>query len=235
MNESLPALLALQQIDSALALAARQYQALDEGRAEQAAAETAIIVHERLVRSLHETEGDLKDAELEQQGVEKKKKDFESKLYGGRVTNPKELMDMQHEIEALGRQAGRLDERILTLMEQLETRRAQEQDARSKRELAEAAQAVKQAQYKKASRALTARIKSLQAERTTHAAAVVPALLARYESIRKPKGGVGIGKIEERTCTACHTQLSLNLIRSVQDTDRIEICENCGRLLIMEA
>src|SRR3989442_12357173 len=119
MNATLSALYALQQVDSSLALAMRQYQALDPGRAEQAAAETARTMYDRMLRTLHETEGDLKDSELELQTVEKKKKDFETKLYSGKVSNPKELQSMQEEIEALGRQRGRLDDRILTLMAQL--------------------------------------------------------------------------------------------------------------------
>src|SRR5947207_1768280 len=138
MNPNLSALYALQQVDSALALATRQYQALDPGRAEQSAAESALALHDRLLRSLHETEGNLKDSELEQLAVEKKKKDFETKLYSGKVQAPKELASMQEEIEALGRQRGRLDERILTLMDEAEVRRTEEAEAKARLEAADA-------------------------------------------------------------------------------------------------
>src|SRR5690349_3133074 len=165
MNENLLALYALQEVDSALMLATRQYQALDPGRAEQAAAETAQVLHDRLLKALHETEGNLKDSELEQLAVEKKKKDFETKLYGGMVQNPKELSAMQDEIEALGRQRGRLDERILTLMDELETRRTEEAAAKTQRDQTEAALVVKQTDYKSTARKLAKRIQELTAER----------------------------------------------------------------------
>src|SRR5436309_1932396 len=165
MNQALADLYELQQVDSALDLAKRQFQALDPGRAEQAATETARTLHERMTREHHNTAGDLKDSELELQAVEKKKKDFETKLYSGKVQSPKELQAIQEEIEALGRQRGRLDDRILTLMEQLELRRTEEAQAEMKLQTAEAELATKQDQHKTAGRALAARIDSLGTER----------------------------------------------------------------------
>src|SRR5437773_2512001 len=109
MNQALTALYELQQVDSALAAAHRKYQALDPGRAEQAAAESARVLYDRLTREHHDTATDLKDSELELQAVETKKKNFEIKLYGGQVQAPKELQAMEAEIEALGRQRARLD------------------------------------------------------------------------------------------------------------------------------
>jgi predicted nucleic acid-binding Zn-ribbon protein len=232
MNENLLALDALQEVDSALMLATRQYQALDPGRAEQAAAETARTLHDRLLKALHETEGNLKDSELEQLAVERKKKDFESKLYSGKVQNPKELSSMQEEIEALGRQRGKLDERILTLMEELESRRAEEAAAKTHREQSEAALTAKQAGYKSTAKVLAKRIRELTAERPDKAAGIPAPLLKRYDAFRAAKQGVGIARIDsEQRCGACHTSLPSNLIRRVEDTESLELCENCGRLL----
>src|SRR5260221_14415867 len=101
MNEPLKAIYKLQGVDSALALANRRHKALDPGRAEQAAAESARALHDRTAAELHETQRDLHDSELELKSVETKKKDFETKLYGGKVTNFKELQSMEEEIAAL--------------------------------------------------------------------------------------------------------------------------------------
>ena len=231
MNKALNALYDLQQVDSALALATKQYQALDPGRAEQAAAESAKALFERQEREHHETTRDLHDAELELKTVETKKKDFEAKLYSGKVQNFKELESIQQEIEALGRQRGRLDERILTLMDQLEVRRSEEAAAKAKLEQADAALAAKQADYKAKARALADKIRSLTSQRNEMAPAIPPALLKRYDSIRAAKQGVGIGRVEDGVCSACHTTLPSNLVRSVEETENVETCENCGRLL----
>lgn len=231
MNQALNALYELQQVDTALAAAHRRYRALDQGAAEQAAAESARALHERTAQELHETETDLRDAELEQRTVEANKKKYEDKLYGGKVTNFKELESIQQEIEALGRQRGKLDERILTLMDQLEARRAAEAQAAAKQKADDEALARKQAEYKAAARKVALEAQALTAEREKQAAAVAPALLKRYETIRAAKQGVGIGRIEEGRCSVCHQQISGDTIRAVEDTDRPTTCDNCGRLL----
>lgn len=235
MYQALADLYALQQVDSALLVANRRCKALDSGLVEQAAAESARELHERISRTFHDTSGDLKDSELELQAVEKKSKDFETKLYGGSVSNPKELQSIQAEIEALGRQRSMIDERILKLMEQMELHRTQEAEAKEARDSTEAAFATKQAQWKKATAALTREIKALTKEREGLVKPIPPALLKRYDAFRAAKHGVGIARIEGNLCGACHTNLPSNLIRRVRETESVELCENCGRILCLES
>src|SRR5258708_10270722 len=231
MNEALTALYALQQVDTALAAATKKLQALDPGRSEQAAAESARASYEDITHKFPWSRGRLKDAELELQGVEKKSTDFETKLYSGKVQNPKELQAIQEEIGALGRQRGRLDEQILSLMEEVETRRKEEADLKTTLEAAEKALEAKTKQYKSAARVFTKEIKELTGQRAEMAKSIPPALLRRYDAFRAAKNGLGIGKIEEGRCSACHTNLPSNLVRIVENTDRVELCENCGRIL----
>jgi predicted nucleic acid-binding Zn-ribbon protein len=234
MNEALAALYALQQIDSALARANKKLQALDAGQAEQSAADSARATFDQISQTAHDTHGSLKDSELELQSVEKKQKDHESKLYGGMVQNPKELSAMQDEIEALGRQRSKLDERILTLMEDVEKRRAEEAQAKEVLDRAEAALAAKLTEYKSAARVLTKEIRAQTNQRSEAVKPIPAALLKRYDSFRAAKQGVAIGKLEDGRCGACHTNLPSNLIRRAETTESVELCENCGRMLFAE-
>jgi uncharacterized protein len=230
MNEALQALYELQKVDSALALATRKYKALDPGLAEQAAAESARASHEMLVRAHHDTARDLQDAELELKSIESKKVDYEYKLKSGRGSW-KELEQFQMEVDALGRHRSMLDEKILTLMEQIEERRTAEAASKHALEQAEAALAAKQAAFKSNSRTLAGQIKSLTAAREEQAAAIAPPLLKRYEAIRAGKQGVGIARLDGDSCAACHTNLPSEIVESVLKADRLETCANCGRLL----
>lgn len=231
MKDALMALYTLQEVDMALAVARQTLDGLDRGDVERAAAETARTLFQRLTKTLHDTSADLTDAELELQSVEQKKKQYEDKLYGGRVTNPKELTSMQEEIEALGRQRGRLDERILVLMDQVENIKAQVQDAREKLAAAEAALSRKEAAYRDAYREISERIAGLEERRDQAAKALPVALLKRYEAIRAQRGGVGAARIEGGVCSVCRTSLPTNLVRRVQAGETVELCENCGRIL----
>jgi predicted nucleic acid-binding Zn-ribbon protein len=231
MNQALNALYKLQEVDSALALAYKRYNALDKGAAELAVLESARALHERTEKERHDTARDLQDSELELKTLEEHKAGFEKKLNSGRVTNWKEMQDIQEEIDALGRQRSKLDERILTLMDLLETRRAAETETATKLKAAETAYEARQAEFKAAGRKLAVQIQQLTPKRDELAKPIAPGLLARYESIRKSKGGVGIAKLIGNECGACHTTLPSGVVARVEDKDSVEVCENCGRLL----
>jgi predicted nucleic acid-binding Zn-ribbon protein len=113
MNPTLEILFSIQEIDSRIALLNRAYNAMDKGTAETAALETAQALYSRLKNETKSTHTDLQDSELELKRIEQKKKDFEQKLYGGRITVPKEMTAMEQEIESLGRMREKLDEKIL--------------------------------------------------------------------------------------------------------------------------
>src|SRR5690242_10769945 len=130
MKEQLLSLYELQKLDSALAALQKQYSALDPGRTEQSEATAAQAAHQEADAALHATSAALHDAELEQKSVEAKTAEFEKKLYGGSIRVPKELQAMQEEIEMLKKQRGRLDEKILTLMDDLEIQRTREAETR---------------------------------------------------------------------------------------------------------
>jgi predicted nucleic acid-binding Zn-ribbon protein len=231
MNEALAALYHLQQVDSALAVAQKEYHGLDQGQAELAAAEEARSAYAGASHDLHSTSGSLRAAELELQSVEAKKKEYEGKLYGGKVSAPRELEAMQHEIEALGRLRARLDETILGLMERSETVKVAEETTKEALARAEAALAAKQAAYRESARRLATTVRDLAAERKLRQVDIAPALLKRYEAIRAIAHGVGIARLEGGLCGACHTNLPANLIRNVKEALATETCENCGRLL----
>src|SRR5947209_20570505 len=101
MKEKLAALYALQQIDSALDALKRRYAALDPGRVEETAHQSAKGAHDEAASALHATTASLHDTELEQKTVEAKRSEYETKLYSGAVRVPKELSAMQEEIEML--------------------------------------------------------------------------------------------------------------------------------------
>lgn len=231
MNQALADLYALQQIDSALAAAMRKYNALDKGVKEKAAEDEAKAAFEQVSQTASDTHGSLKDSELELQTVEKKRQDHEKKLYSGMVSNPKELQAMQEEIESLGRQRERLDERILSLMEEVEQRRSEETKAKAALDSAESAYAAKQAEYQAAAKVLVREIRSLSKQREEAVKPVSPSLLKRYDTMRAAKQGVAIGKLEDGRCGSCHTNLPSNLIRRAEDSQSIELCENCGRIV----
>src|SRR5690242_16149126 len=113
-------LLRLQDLDSRIDALRREKAALDSGAALKEERDRAVAAAADAEARLHQLQAEQASAELELQSLEQKTATVRKKLYDGKVTIPKELTAMEHEIEMFGRQRGRLDERILTLMDDIQ-------------------------------------------------------------------------------------------------------------------
>jgi uncharacterized protein len=232
MKAELAALYALQQLDSALDRLKREFAALDPGTAEKSVSDAAKAAYEEAAATLHTDSAALRDAELEQQSTVEKKTEYEKKLYGGTVSNPKELMAMQAEVEMLDRQRARLDEKILALMTALETHRTHEAETKRAFDKAKSALKAKQGDYRKVAAEITAQARGLLAKRPKLVKPVPPDLLKRYDSLRATKGGLAIVPLEDgNACGGCKMGLPTMLVTLVREATSIEVCQNCKRIL----
>ena len=155
-------------------------------------------------------------------------------MYGGTVSNPKELDSMEKEIEMLDRQKGKLEERLLELYDIVETRKSDIENAQASLKQWEANLAEHLEKVRQDAATLTGRIQELSKAREQALQGVNPALAKRYESMRQRSGGVVVSKVEAENCSACHTQIITGLMRELQADKTISTCENCGRLLYLE-
>ena len=231
--ETLQALYAVQQVDSLIQRAKRGQAALDTGKDATAQAEAAQETSQQKRNAQHKLSGELKDSELKLAAVETKRKNYQQKLYQGTVTNPKELSNIEREIEALGRQRSDLDGRVLELMEQVEQAQAEAATADASARQAQGHQTDVVAAFHSRYEALGLELTDLARQRQEAAARVEDkALLKRYDDVRAKSGGVGIARIEGGNCGGCHMTLASTLIKAVREGAATQSCENCGRLLL---
>lgn len=233
MKEKLAALYAVQQLDSTLDALKREYAAQDRGQTEQGRYETAKAAHVEAEAALHRAQAEHKDTELEQKTVEDKRKAVETKLYSGKVTAPKELQAMSDEVEMLGRQRERLDEKLLTLLGELEAARVQEAETKQALAAATSAFRAKLNAYKETSEMMQAQARELAAQRNNAAKDVDAALLKRYETLRASKNGLAIVPlVEGNACGGCKMGLPSSIIADVRAGKSVVLCDNCQRMLI---
>lgn len=162
-----------------------------------------------------------------------KRKGVDAILYGGTVTNARELQDLQEEIEALGRRITQLEDQDLMIMEQLEPVETQLSEL-----------VVTQGQRSTVLEDAEVRLIAAQAElaveldvetaaRAETAAAVPADLLAEYHSLRGGRGGIGVAKLIGTQCGGCHLTLSaVEASRIRKHPEEVTHCEECGRLLV---
>jgi len=159
------------------------------------------------------------------------------RLDAGQVSSPRELENLQSEIESLLRRQSDLEEIVLDVMERRETAQSDHQSAVAER-----------AQIAIAVEAVTARRDAALAEigeqsgkaadrRAALAAQQPPDLLDLYEKLRIQHDGVGAALLRRGRCEGCHLSLhtvDLNSIRAA-DPDEVLRCEECRRILVRSA
>ncbi|HMH89549.1 MAG TPA: C4-type zinc ribbon domain-containing protein [Streptosporangiaceae bacterium] len=156
------------------------------------------------------------------------------RLDAGQVSAPRELENLQSEIESLHRRQSDLEEVVLDVMERQETTESRLQAAGAEREQvgADAAVAI-------ASRDVALAEIGEQAGKAADRRAAVLAdepadLVDLYERLRVQHGGVGAAALRRGRCEGCHLSLNtvdLNAIRAAPG-DEVLRCEECRRILV---
>ena len=139
---------------------------------------------------------------------------------------------MEQEIEMFGRQRGRLDERILILMEEIDTTSAEVERLTRERDAAKQAWEQQAATFKREVARINSELKQLNPERLAQAAEIEPNTLKRYEGLRQRSNNLAAVRIVEGHCTGCRTSVPTLTARQVEAAERYQFCENCGRFLL---
>jgi uncharacterized protein len=175
----------------------------------------------------------LRKAEEEARQQQQRIVDTDKTLYGGSVTSPKELQDLQAEAASLRRFLATLEERQLQTMMSFEEAEAAVAAA------AERCQALERdrgamAETLASERAnLETDMEKLTAQREAAVAQVLPADLELYLSLRKSKRGVAVVRFESEACAGCGVSPSTSRVDSARSGQDVIQCGNCGRILYL--
>lgn len=157
----------------------------------------------------------------------------QAKLMSGDVTNPKEVANISRELDSLRKHKEQLEYATLNEMENRE--KAAERVAKVDAAIDEGKrrEGVLMKDFQAKGSAMTADVGRLEAERALVAAAVEPDLLGRYERLRETKHGIGLGVLNDATCSACRVELPSNRVADLKTGPPVGVCPACHRLLVI--
>jgi predicted nucleic acid-binding Zn-ribbon protein len=230
MSPLLDALVALQKLDTAAEAARRRLAdmpAVEQAIAERIAGRTAAVTaaKERLAANQHARR------ELEKQVavVDGRLARFDD--HKAAVKTNQEFTALLHEITTAKAEKDGIEDQILGLLEAADAIAADitaaEADLAAARREGDAALAALSTER----RALDDELTRLSAERRREAAAVAPAVMAKYEQLLKARRMVAVAAIEGELCTACHVRLRPAMVQLVRRNDEIVTCDSCQRIL----
>lgn len=159
------------------------------------------------------------------------------RLDNGQVSSPRELENLQSEIESLHRRQSDLEDAELEIMEKREVVQQRLAEVVAERERV----ALELAETEQRRDSTFAEIDA-EAEKTTQqraelAAEIGAELLALYEKVRSSSAGVGAAALHRGRCEGCHLQLNTTDLNRLRDApaDEVVRCEECRRILVRTA
>lgn len=192
--------------------------------------EARALTEERAAAA-HEAERRLRDLEFAVQALAEKIVPLEQKLYGGAIGNPKELADLQQDIESLQRRKRTLEDETLDAMAALEDAQAALAEARAGLEALRSQWEAEQARHRATLEEARADLEALEGDRRRRAAAIPPDLLSLYETLRRTRGGRAVARIERATCGGCRISLPMNVQQRARQPGALIRCPSCERIL----
>lgn len=157
----------------------------------------------------------------------------EAKLYGGSVRNPKELQDLQQDLDQLNRQRESVEEELLAVIDQVETRRAAMAAVAERLETLEREWAAEQATARADTERIEAELTALRARRAAAAQRLPAGPLTAYDRLRRRRRGVAVVKVERGACLGCRLTVPtviLQRARSGANPNPVQ-CPSCERML----
>lgn len=194
---------------------------LDEARRAFAAAQSELQDAQRIQRKL---DGDIA-------GLNAKIQPEEKRLYDGSVRNPKELTNIQHEVELLKEQRSKLEDELLEVMSRLEIAEREFGDAEKRLLQWDARWEKEQGELKHELKKLGDMLTRAEAKREAQKLKVNPRVLNTYEVVRKQRGGVAVAHVQGGNCGGCRVQIPEAIRRKAFSADQIAQCPNCERIL----
>lgn len=232
-------LLDLQKLDTRLDQIAHRERTLPlNAQVEQAQAQTRTGEEEVVLArtALSDVDREITRADLDVQQVRDRASRNQARLDAGQGS-PKDLQALQHELEALARRQGDLEDIELEVMERAENLRATLTRREEELESARVRLTDYSGQRDVEVGELSSERDRIVGERANVAAGVGQDLLDLYTKIRDQRGGIGAAPLAQRRCGGCGLELDqseLSRIRTAAD-DEVQRHEECSRILVRTA
>lgn len=179
---------------------------------------------------LRKVQGQQKELELQLGSVNEEAQRSEDRLYSGKVTNPKELSDLQQKIASLGRRKEMLEDEILETMMAVEEAQEADEAAGERLREVEAAWEEERERLTKAQDELAEEAGRLLQQREKQVDRIDDKMLAAYEDTARRRGGVAVAPLVQQVCQACTVRVSATKARAAQEGELV-YCSSCKRIL----
>ena len=234
MDQQLQVLINVQALDTKIAaLESEQARLPRQIEAVQAAVAQARDGVQTLKGRLDQNKKDTRAKEKDLEDAQVKRQKSEARLY--EVKTNKEYSAVLVEIEEIKQEKAKIEEEVLSLMEMQERLAMEIRDAEASLKTGESQGREEEAQIRQRLAAVEAELDGLRGERESLSRDLPKDLLADYEKLLRPRGGLAVARVLPvdggSICGGCRMTLTPQCLQEVKQQSALLNCESCGRFL----
>ncbi len=185
------------------------------------------VEHQRL----EELKREQRSIEWEIDSITSKLTTVEEELYSGRIRNPKELANLEHETSGLKAKRDQLEDKALEIMEQVESATKNVNTLDSELKALETEWQGQQQQLSSQLEQVKTMLSNLKHKRQQLTAEIDPQVVEVYHQIKKQRG-TAVARVEQGICHGCRISLPVTELQRAR-TDSLVRCSSCGRILFL--
>ncbi len=174
-----------------------------------------------------------RDLDLEIKGIAQKIQVTDKALYSGKGGGPKELRDMQEEIDSLKRRQSQLEDEMLEAMMHTDEGQVAVTAAQQALDQAQAAWAGSQVDLLAEQQRLEKEVADLGQQRQQLASTIEASALATYETMRVKRKGQAVARLDDESCATCGVEQTSMIAQQVRQGADLVYCASCGRILAL--
>ncbi len=179
---------------------------------------------EELKRQQHSAEWEIDD-------LTNKIASLEQKLYDGRIKNPKELTNLQHEVGGLKTRRDQLEDKVLEIMDRVELAEASVTTISNELKSLEAKWRRQQQHLTIDIEQLKIILTDLEQKHQLILAEVDSHMVNLYQELKRQRG-TAVAKVDQGMCRGCRISLPTSELQRARSGSLVR-CGSCGRILFL--
>ncbi len=220
----------LQQMDSQRDGILKRLKEVEQRLSENAAIRTAQSQLELTKESAATWQKRLKELELERTQLKTESDTTEERLYSGRVSNPRELTDLQNKLAELKQRHESLEDPLLEAMEGVEASGQAVIEADTELAQVKAAEADRMGELLSEQGELEPQLQALNDDIEQARQKIDAGSLQTYDLLRTPPSKLAVTALSGDACGACGVELTTRDVQLVR-RGRVVQCPTCQRIL----
>lgn len=188
---------------------------------------------ERDAEMLQETELQQRATKLEAESQKERSESLNSQLYGGEVTNPRDLESLEREASNVLQLVEQQETALAEFTERIEAAQTKKSELEGQLDEAKADWQIRQAELQASLKELKLEKAGFEGQRSKLTETLDSSSMQRYEALRKSKGGLAVAKVERGLCQGCKMSLPTHQQQRVRSGSQVVLCSSCGRMLFL--